>query len=46
MPANPYLIRVSTDEQRLQLLDYLRREKKLKSKLQRMIIDVDPVSLL
>jgi len=40
------LLRTSTASDRAKLLDYLRNEKKLHSKVKRMIIDIDPVSLL
>jgi len=40
------LLRTSTASDRAKLLDYLRNEKKLHAKVKRMIIDIDPVSLL
>ncbi len=40
------LLRTGSAEDRIQLLNYLRHERKLKAKVQRMVIDVDPVSLL
>ncbi|MCZ6654791.1 MAG: primosomal protein N' [Planctomycetota bacterium] len=40
------LLRTSTATERAKLLDYLRHEKKLHAKVKRMIIDIDPVSLL
>ena len=40
------LLRTGTAAERTKLLDYLRHEKKLHAKVKRMIIDIDPVSLL
>ncbi len=40
------LLRTATAEQRSALLDYLRQEHRLRSTAERVIVDVDPVSLL